>query len=226
MSATTGKRFLGGRIRIVLFDDRKVTREGLKCLLEKESDLEIIGGIGKQEEVISLLRMNKPEILILPGRYFFLALEALSFRDIRQVTKVIIITAPNSIFFSQMIVRGIYGIVLSTSGRTELLSAIRCVVRKKKFVDPAISFEEQTELPKLKQLSARELDLFYLIAHGYENSEIANLMYISERTVRNHTSHLFKKLELQNRTQVAAYAWENGIANLAPDVLSSMLKKR
>jgi DNA-binding NarL/FixJ family response regulator len=225
LSVSVGTRLSGGRIRIVLFDERKVSREGLKCLLEKESDLEIISGIGKREEVISHLRINKPEILILPGRYFFLALEILSFKDLRQITKIIIITVPSNIFCSQMIARGINGIVLSTSGRTALLSAIRCVVRKKKFIDPAISFEEQTDLPKLKQLSARELDMFYLIAHGYENSEIANIMYISERTVRNHTSHLFKKLELQNRTQVAVYAWKNGIANLAPDVLSSILKK-
>ena len=226
MSVTARSRLSGERISILLFDERKVSREGLKCLLEKESDLEIIGGIGKREEVISYLRMNKPNILILPSRYFFLALEALSFKDIRHVTKIIIISVPSNIFCSQMIARGINGIVLSTSGRTELLSAIRCVARKKKFIDPAISVEEQTELPKLKQLSARELEMFYLIAHGYENSEIANIMYISERTVRNHTSHLFKKLELQNRTQVAVYAWENGIANIAPDVLSSMLKRR
>jgi len=226
LSVTARSRLSGERISILLFDERKVSREGLKCLLEKESDLEIIGGIGKREEVISYLRMNKPNILILPSRYFFLALEALSFKDIRHVTKIIIISVPSNIFCSQMIARGINGIVLSTSGRTELLSAIRCVARKKKFIDPAISVEEQTELPKLKQLSARELEMFYLIAHGYENSEIANIMYISERTVRNHTSHLFKKLELQNRTQVAVYAWENGIANIAPDVLSSMLKRR
>ena len=226
MNASTGKRLSGERIRILLFDERKISREGLKCLLEKESDLEIIGGIGKREEVMPNLRVNKPNILILPGRYLFLALEALSFKDIRHATKIIIVTVPGNIFYSQMIARGINGIVLSTSGRTELLSAIRCVVRKKKFIDPAISIEEQTELPKLKQLSARELEMFYLIAQGYENSEIANIMYISDRTVRNHTSHLFKKLDLQNRTQVAVYAWDNGLANLAPDVLSLMLKRR
>jgi DNA-binding NarL/FixJ family response regulator len=124
-----------------------------------------------------------------------------------------------------MTASGINGIVLATSGRTELLSAIRCVAMKKKFIDPAITFEEQTEILKLRQLSARELDILYLIAHGYENLEIANIMYISERTVRNHTSHLLKKLYLQNRTQVAVYAWENGIAKLAPDVLGLMLKK-
>jgi DNA-binding NarL/FixJ family response regulator len=123
-----------------------------------------------------------------------------------------------------MIAKGINGIVLTTSSRTELLSAIRSVARKKRFIDPAIAFEKQTEILKLKHLSARELDILHLIANGYENPEIANIMYISERTVRNHSSHLFKKLELQNRTQVAVYAWENGIAKIAPDVLGAILK--
>jgi len=200
-------------------------REGLKCLLEKESDLEIIDNIGKREEVLSYLRMNKPEIFIITGRYLFLAFEALSSKDIRNNTKIIIVTIAGNIFCSQMIARGISGIVLATSGRMELLSAIRCVATKKKFIDPAIVIEEQTEILKLKQLSARELDILYLISQGYENLEIANTMYISERTVKNHTSHLLKKLELQNRTQVAVYAWENGIAKIAPDVLRSILKR-
>lgn len=224
MIVSSGIRLPGKKIRIALFDERKISREGLKCLLEKESDLEMIGSIGKREEALLYLRTNKPEILIMPGRYFFLALEILSFKDIRRETQVILVIIPDNIFCSQMMTRGINGIVLATSGRTELLSAIRCVARKKRYIDPAISVEEQTEILKLKQLSARELDILYLIAHGYENSEIANNMYISERTVRNHSSHLLKKLELQNRTQVAVYAWENGIANLAPDVLGVMLK--
>jgi DNA-binding NarL/FixJ family response regulator len=135
------------------------------------------------------------------------------------------VTVPNNVFCSQMAANGINGIVLATSGRMELLSAIRCVAMKKKFIDPAIRSEEQTEIMKLKNLSARELDIFYFIAQGYENAEIAKTMYISERTVKNHSSHLMKKLELQSRTQVAVYAWENGIANLASDVLKLMLKR-
>jgi len=218
-------RLSSKRIRIILFDERKVLREGLKCLLEKESDLEIVGSIGKQEEALSQLRTVKPEILLMSGQYFFMALEALSFKDIRHDTKVIIITIPSNIFCSQMIIRGVSGIVLATSGRMELLSAIRCVAMKKRYIDPALIFDEQAEIIKLKQLSARELDILYLIAQGYENSEIAKIMYISERTVKNHTSHLLRKLGLQNRTQVAVYAWENGIAKLAPDVLGLMLKK-
>ena len=215
----------GQRIRVVIFDERKILRDGLKCLLEKEFDLEIIGGIEKREDILSYLRTSKPEILMTTDRYFFLALEALSCRDIRRNTQIIIITAPDNIFRSQMITRGINGIVLATSGRTELLSAIRCVVMKKKFIDPAISFEEPPEFIKLRRLSARELDTLHLIAQGYENSEISNIMYISERTVKNHASHLFRKLGLQNRTQAAVYAWENNIAELSPDTLRSMLKK-
>lgn len=225
MGASIGMSSSGKRIRIILFDERKFLREGLKCLLEKESDLEIVGSLGRQEDVLSHLRTSKPEILIMPSRNFFLALEALSFKDIRRDTQVIIVTIPNNIFCSLMIARGINGIVSATSGRLELLSAIRCVAMKKKYVDPAVTFEDQTETIKLKQLSARELDILYLIAQGYENLEIAKIMYITERTVKNHTSHLLRKLELQNRTQVAVYAWENSLAKLAPDVLKSMLKK-
>jgi len=213
------------RIRVVIFDERKIFRDGLKCLLEKESDLEIIGSIEKREEILSHLKISKPEIFMMPDRHFFLALEALSFKDIRTHTQIIIITAPDNVFCSQMIASGINGIVLITSGRTELLSAIRCVAMKKRFIDPAITFEEPIEILKLRHLSARELDIMHLIAQGYENSEIANIMYISERTVKNHTSHLLKKLELQNRTQVAVYAWKSQIANLAPDVLGSILKR-
>jgi DNA-binding NarL/FixJ family response regulator len=225
MNTSSGMRSSGKRIRIILFDERKVLREALKSLLEKESDLEILGSIGKQEDVLSNLRTNKPEILIMPGRYFFLALEALSFKDIRHDTQIIMVTDPRNIFCSQMRARGIIGIVLATSGRMELLSAIRCVAIKKEYIDPAIDFEEQHEIAKLRLLSARELDIFYFVAQGHENLEIANKMYISERTVKNHTSHLLRKLAMQNRTQVAVYAWENGIADLAPDVLGSMLKK-
>jgi len=216
---------LDKRIRVVIFDERKILRDGLKCLLEKESDLEIIS-IEKREEILLYLRTNKPEILMVPDHHFFLALEALNSKDIRRNTQIIMITTPDNIFCSQMTARGINGIVLTTSGRTELLSAIRCVAVKKRFIDPAMTYEKSAEFAKLKQLSARELDVLHFIAQGYENSEIANIMYISERTVKNHTSHLFKKLELQNRTQAAVYAWKNHIAELAPDVLGLMLKKR
>jgi DNA-binding NarL/FixJ family response regulator len=187
--------------------------------------MEIVGSIGRQEDVLSSLRTSKPEILIMPGRYFFLALEALSFKDIRHDTQIIMVTDSSNIFCSQMKARGIIGIILATSGRMELLSAIRSVVIKKEFIDPAIASIEQNETARLKQLSARELDILYWIAQGCENLEIAKIMYISERTVKNHTSHLLRKLSLQNRTQVAVYAWENGIAKLAPDVLGLMLKK-
>ena len=225
MISSAKARSQNKRIRVVIFDERKIFRDGLKCLLEKESDLEIIGSIEKREEILSHLRISKPEIFMMPDRHFFLALEALSSKDIRTHTQIIIITAPENIFCSQMIISRINGIVLTTSGRTELLSAIRCVAMKKKFIDPAITFGESIEINKLKKLSARELDILHLIAQGYENSDIANIMYISERTVKNHSSHLLKKLELQSRTQAAVYAWEKHIAKLAPDVLGVMLKK-
>lgn len=212
---------LGKKIKIAILDEKTLRLEGVKSLLGMESDIEVVNSGESPRELLTLLKITKPEVLVVLGRYYSEALEASNGMEIR----VVVITSPKNVFLNQMINSKVMGITLDTSGRRELLSAIRCASRNIKYIDPNI-MDDWEEHSRLRTLSARELEIFHKIAQGMDNFFIAENMHISERTVKNHVSRILKKLELHNRTQIAVFAWSNGIARIMPESLGLMLKSK
>ncbi|MFA6747898.1 MAG: response regulator transcription factor, partial [Aminobacterium sp.] len=125
---------------------------------------------------------------------------------------------------------GVLGFVLKASGRVELLSAIRSANRNQPYVDPRVAGKLLTSFSRRKEendqlyeLTPREKEILYWLAQGLSNSEVAAKMVLSEKTVKNHVSHVLKKLDLRDRTQAAILAWRIGFAQLQPDSLRQVI---
>ena len=119
---------------------------------------------------------------------------------------------------------GIDGYVLKASGLVELLSAVRSVTRGENYVDPKVAgklltsfHRRREERDLLVELTPREREVLYWLSQGFSNAEIAVKMVLSEKTVKNHVSHVLRKLELNDRTQAAVLAWKMGLAQRSPE---------
>jgi DNA-binding NarL/FixJ family response regulator len=122
------------------------------------------------------------------------------------------------------------GFVLKSSGRGELIAAIRSVSRGQPYVDPHVAGKLMLSFARRKNtndlladLTSREKEILYWLAQGLNNGEVAGRMVLSEKTVKNHVSHILKKLDVRDRTQAAIMAWKVGFAQISPDVLEEAL---
>ncbi|MCF4113764.1 MULTISPECIES: response regulator [Dethiosulfovibrio] len=210
------------KIRMVLIDDHKLFRDGMKKLLEMEPDFSVEGEASDGIEGLALIKRSRPDVVLLdigmPNLDGIGLIREL--RRMEQNTKFVAITAFNDERkLSELSSVGVHGFVLKSSGRTELLSAIRSVARGQCYVDPKVAglllgafHKKQDESDMLCDLTDREKEVLYWLAQGLSNLEISAKMNLSEKTVKNHVSHILKKLDLRDRTQAAILAWRVGIA--------------
>lgn len=207
------------KIKLLILDDKHLRLDGIKCLLRTESEIEIVETEENACDLQLLLKTEDVNVLVVMGRHYVEALNASKGTRV----KIVVLTSQGNVLLGQMIAGGVKGVALETSGRRELLSAIRCAARNETYIDSNIS-EKWDGLINLRKLSTREIDVFHLVSHGKENIEIAQDMKISESTVKNHVSHILKKLDLQSRTKIAVFAWSNGLARIPPENLLMILK--
>ncbi|EFC90096.1 two component transcriptional regulator, LuxR family [Dethiosulfovibrio peptidovorans DSM 11002] len=210
------------KIRMVLIDDHKLFRDGMKKLLEMEPDFSLEGEASDGIEGLALIKRSRPDVVLLdigmPNLDGIGLIREL--RSTEQNTKFVAITAFNDERkLSELSSVGVHGFVLKSSGRTELLSAIRSVARGQCYVDPKVAglllgafHKKQDEADMLCDLTDREKEVLFWLAQGLSNLEISAKMNLSEKTVKNHVSHILKKLDLRDRTQAAILAWRVGIA--------------
>lgn len=206
-------------IRVVLVDDHRLFRDGLKKLLELEPDVEVIGEAKDGEEAVRVVADKKPDVVLLDINMP----KGDGVQVIRQVksdslpVRFLAITAyddEESLFALSS--AGVHGYLLKESGYSELLSALRSVARGEPYVDPKvagrllISFHEDNDEP-LCNLTPKEKETFYWLSQGLKNEEIARKMVVSEKTVKNHVTRILRKLGLRDRTQAAIMAWRLGL---------------
>jgi len=211
-------------IKLMIIDDHSMVREGLKQLLELDDDLVVISQASDGEEGLKKLLEDKPEVLLLdiniPNKSGLELLKEIKEKNIN--VKVLILTIHNEIDYLMKAVEiGCDGYVLKDSDSRLLKEAIYCVYGGKSFIQPSLTpalnagMAEKTNMDeKLNDLTRREIEVLKLIAEGLFNKEIAASLDISERTVKNHVSNIFKKIDVSDRTQAAVFAIRNNIVNL------------
>jgi DNA-binding NarL/FixJ family response regulator len=205
-------------IKILLVDDQNLIRQGLKALLELEADLQIIGEAENGQIAIDLTRELQPNVVLMDIRMPIMD-GVMATREIcRQfpdVNILILTTFDDDNYVSAAIEYGAKGYLLKDTPSEEIAAAIRAVDRGYTHLAPGMmekvmsgrAHEPEISLPtELADLTPRELEVLKLIAAGANNREIAQKLYISEGTVKNHVTNLLNRLNLRDRTQAAILA--------------------
>lgn len=210
--------------KIIIADDHSMVREGLKNLLELDGDIEVIGEASDGIECIELLKKSHPEVLLLdinmPNMNGLEVLKKL--KENRMKVKVIILTVHNEIeYLLKAVEIGINGYMLKDSDSAELKKAIFTVIDGENYIQPSLipmlnskMIERDIDKERIKLLTKRELEVLKLVAIGSYNKEIGEKLEISERTVKNHISSIFKKIEVTDRTQAAVFAIRNNLISI------------
>lgn len=212
------------KIKILLADDHSMIREGIKQLLEIDSQFTVIGQAGDGIECMKLLKKELPDVLLLdvnmPKMSGIEVLEKIKQQNMD--VKVLMLTIHNEIeYLLRAVDIGCNGYVLKDSDIGLLKKAILSVYEGDTFIQPdlipvlnmgLISREENNQT--LEGLTKRELEVLKLITEGLFNKEIAYKLNISERTVKNHVSNIFKKINASDRTQAAVFAIKHGLVKV------------
>ena len=214
------------KIKILLADDHSMIREGIKQLLELDPNFTVIGQAGDGLECIRLLQRELPDILLLdvnmPKMNGIDVLQKI--KEKKWKLKVLMLTIHNEVdYLLKAVDIGCNGYVLKDSNIGLLKKAIMCIYREEVdvFIQPdlipmynmgLINREENSQT--LDGLTKREIEVLKLITEGLFNKEIAYKLNISERTVKNHVSNIFKKINASDRTQAAVFAIRNGLVDV------------
>lgn len=211
------------KIEIIIADDHMMIREGLKQLLELDGTMKVIAEENDGEECLNLLNKRiHPDILLLdinmPKKNGIEVLEYIKQNKIP--VKVLILTVHNEVeYLLKAVDIGIDGYLLKDSSYDELKEAIDVVISGNTYIQPSLlpalneSMEDYAlDKEKIECLTKRELDVLRLISEGCSNKKISDGLSISERTVKNHISHIFRKIGVEDRTQAAVFAIRNKIS--------------
>lgn len=208
----------------MLADDHILMREGIRQLLEFDGSIEVIAEANDGEECIEKLQSVKPQILLLdinmPKKNGIEVLEEIKRKNID--IKVLILTVHDEIeYLLKAVDIGVNGYILKDSESAELKKAINVIINGESYIQPKLIPALNTRLmardvdnDKVASLTSRELEVLIKVANGMFNKEIATSLNISERTVKNHISNIFKKIGVSDRTQAAVFAIKNDIIKL------------
>jgi len=212
------------KIKILIADDHSMVREGLKQLIELEDDIEVIAQAGDGQEAIDKIHEMDPDVVLLDINMPIMnGLEVLEkLKETKVDVNVLILTIHNEIEYLYRAVEiGVNGYVLKDSDSDVLIKAIRSIYKGESYIQPnmaSLLFKkingELDNQVKHSKLTKREVEVLKLITQGLLNKEIANQLCISEKTVKNHVSNIFKKIEVSDRTQAAVYAIKNNIVDI------------
>ncbi len=212
-------------IRVMMADDHVLIREGIRHLLEADGSIEVVGEAGDGEDCLEKLEISKPQVLLLdinmPKKNGIEVLEEMKRKNSK--VKVIILTVHDEVEYLVTAIEdiGVDGYILKDSDSAELIKAIKTVVSGEQYIQsklvPAMNkklMTKDSDKYKIESLTSRELQVLIEVANGMFNKEIATSLNISERTVKNHVSSIFKKIDVSDRTQAAVFAIKNDIIKL------------
>jgi two-component system, NarL family, response regulator NreC len=205
-------------VTIVLADDHAVVRSGLRMVLEREGDLQVVAEAGDAERAVRTVLGHKPAVLVLdlnmPGELS--SLEAIPrIREISPDTRVVVLTMQEDPEFARMALRaGALGYVLKEAAADELVDAVRRAAEGGRYLNPRLGAMLAAAPPGPSgppdDLTEREVDVLRLIALGHTNTEIAAQLFLSVRTVESHRAHIQQKLRRGSRAELVRYALDHG----------------
>jgi len=212
------------KIRIVLVDDHAVLRAGLTALLNAETDMAVVGEAGDGAISLQVVADRQPDVVLLDINMPNMSgLEALGeLRKVAPTSRVLILTMhDDQTYLRQALSQGAAGYVLKQAADTELLTAIRTVYHGGAFLHPnhaqallsptPAATAGQTNSDALSLLSERELEVLKLIALGHANKEIAEMLFLSVKTVETYKTRIMEKLNLTSRAALVRFALKQGL---------------
>lgn len=212
--------------KIVLADDHHIVRQGLCALLEDESDFSVVGEAATGVEAVQHVERLQPDVLVVDVMMAGLdGLEAT--RQVKERfpdTRVIVLSMhTNEAYVLEALRAGAEGYVLKSDTSTDLVSAIRQVLRGRHYLSSSLSERaieayiqkaQDRPLDKYEILTSREREVLHLVAEGYTSAEIGEQLHISPRTVGTHRTNLMRKLDLNSQADLIRYAIKHGIVLL------------
>ncbi len=209
-------------ISVVVVDDHAVVRSGLRLLLERQEDIEVVGEAGNAKDAVFRARALKPDVMLLdvvmPGESGIDALPQLQKES--PGTKVLVLSMQDDpSYVREAFGAGASGYVLKEAADEEVVSAIREVAAGGSYVHPALGARlvaaeaAERAAAEADPLSEREREILRLLALGHTNQEIAQQLYISVRTAESHRAHIMQKLRLTTRAELVRYALAHGLLN-------------
>jgi NarL family two-component system response regulator LiaR len=211
-------------IHILIVDDHAVVREGLRTLIGYQPDIEVVGEAADGVEAVAKARSLQPDVILLDLVMPRMGgLEAIAeIKRENPEARILVLTsfATDDLVFPA-IKAGALGYLLKDSSPQKLIRAIKEVAQGESSLHPTIArkliheLSQPSDLPPAEEpLTAREMEVLRLVAHGLSNQEICDQLVLSERTVRNYVSNILTKLHVANRVQAALYALREGLTSL------------
>lgn len=217
---------MSNTIRVFLADDHAVVRRGLEALIETEAGMEVVGTAADGIEAVDRIAIYQPDVVLLdlqmPRKSGLEAIGEIRTRSPKSRIMMLTSFGEKEMVF-EAIKAGALGYLLKDCRPEELLQAIRSTYAGKATLSPDVALKvieqlnqpPQPDAPLTEEpLTEREVEMLRHVARGMSNQEIADLLVLSERTVRTHISNILGKLHLANRTQATLYALREGIASL------------
>ncbi len=212
------------KINVMIADDHSLIREGLKQLLEFDGTIKVVCEASNGVECLDKLHIFNPDVLLLDINMPEMnGIEVLKkMKEDQSQIKVLILTVHNETdYLMKAVDIGVDGYILKDSESQELKKAIKAVKDGENYIQPSLIpalnnqlVNRDTDKDKISSLTNRELEVLVQVANGMFNKEIATNLNISERTVKNHISNIFKKIDVSDRTQAAVFAIKNNIIKL------------
>lgn len=206
-------------IKLLIADDHALIREGLRKILSMEPRIQIVGEVVNGQEAVDFCRHNQVDIVLLDINMPVMnGIEACRLiKEEKPATGIIALTIHDQEdYLFEMIKHGISGYVLKDVHPDRLIETILGVAGGQSFIPPSLTARVLAELSRLTTsslttrrqhlLTEREMEVLQLVARGKSNREIAQTLYISEKTVKNHLTNIFQKIGVSDRTQAALYA--------------------
>lgn len=209
-------------IKIILVDDHKILRDGLRNVIEKKANLQVVGEAQDGREAVKLCRELKPNVVVMdvsmPGLNGVEATKQIT-QENTDIKIIGLSMHSNKRFITGMFKAGAYGYLLKDSDSEELIDAIDSVARNKKYISNRISgiilHEFLASIPEEKsELSSREKEILQLIAEGKSSKDIGEMIFVSSKTVDAHRKNIMDKLELRTIPELTKYAIKSGLTSL------------
>lgn len=212
-------------IRLMLVDDHEVVRLGIRAAFELETDIQIVGEASNGAEAVAKIRVLDPNVILMDVRMEKMGgIEAC--REIKStyphIAILMITSFPEDEAMTASLIAGASGYLVKNVSRLELLKAVRAVANGQTLLNPKVTQRSIRRMNALatgqngslaEDLTEREREVLALVARGFTNKQIAQELTMSEKTARNHVSHILEKLGLSRRSEAAAYAVEHRLVS-------------